>query len=103
MDKQEILKKARKEQDEREKVIKTYAFRIGWIGVVLVTLFILVLRMLNKETVSDILLILMTQLAAASFYQYSNIHNKKHLVTGVISLVAVALNFAALLSQYGVY
>lgn len=105
MNSNEILKKAQQERnDEREEHIKVKAFHIGWISVSIVMIFILIFRRFHNESASDILMILMAQTAAVSFYQYFNIRdNKGYLFTAIISTIAFALSFAALLSQYGVY
>lgn len=101
----EILKKAQQEKnDEREEHIKIKAFHIGWLSVSAVMLFLIFLRFLNNESTSDILMILMAQATATSFYQYFNMRDKKrYLFAGIIGTIAVFLSLAALLSQYGVY
>lgn len=105
MNNKDILKRARQEKiDEREAHIRIKAFHIGWLSVSAVILFLTIFRSIYSESSSDILMILMTQIAAVSFYQYFNMRDKKiYLVAGIISTVAVFLSLAALLSQYGVY
>lgn len=105
MNSKDILKKAQQEsKDEREEHIKTKAFRIGWLSVTAVMLFLIIFRTYYNESAIDLLMILMAQTAAVSFYQYFNIRDKKgYLYTGIISIIAVFLSLAALLSQYGVY
>lgn len=101
----DILKKAQQEKkDEREEHIKTKAFRIGWLSVSTVMLFLIFIRYYYDETAIDLVMILMAQTAAVSFYQYFNIRNRKgYLFSGIISTIAFFLSLAALLSQYGVY
>ena len=105
MENKDILRRAQQEKnDEREEHIKIKAFHIGWLSVSAVMLFLIILRSLYNESASDILMILMTQTAAVSFYQYFNMRDKKsYLFAGILSTIAVLLSFAALLSQYGVY
>ncbi|WP_096270805.1 DUF6442 family protein [Paucisalibacillus globulus] len=105
MNKIDILKKAQQEKnDEREEFIKVKAFHIGWISVSVVMVLLIILRSVYNESASDIVLILMAQTAAVSFYQYFNMRDKKgYLFTGILSTMAVFISFAALLSQYGVY
>ncbi|WP_130859482.1 DUF6442 family protein [Gracilibacillus phocaeensis] len=105
MNNKEVLKKAQQEKnDEREKQIATKAFYIGWLSVSAIIILLIIFRYLYNEPTSDILMILMAQLTAASFYQYFHMRNKKlYLFTGILCTIAFFLNFAALLSQYGVY
>lgn len=105
MHSKDILKKARQEKnDEREEHIKIKAFHIGWLSVSAVMLFLIIFRSIYNESAIDIIMILMTQIAAVSFYQYFNIRDKKsYLFAGIISTIVVLLSLAALLSQYGVY
>ncbi len=105
MKKDDILKKAQFEKkDEREEYFKTKAFHAGWIGVTAVMLFLIIWRGIHNESASDILMILMAQIAAASFYQYTKMPEKKmYLWGGVLSILGLGLALAGLLSQYGVY
>ena len=105
MKKEDILKKAQAEQkDEREEEINTKAFRIGWMGVTVVMLILILLRSIFNESAIDIVMILMVQTAAASFYQYSKMRDKKiYLISGIIAIIAIILGFASLLSNYGIY
>lgn len=105
MNNKEILRKAQAERnDEREEQIKIKAFHIGWISVSLVMLFLIIFRSIYNESAIDLVMILMAQTAAVSFYQYVNIREKKkYLFCGIISSFAMFIALAALLSQYGVY
>ena len=103
--KNNILKKAQNEnRDEREEMIKTKAFHIGWICVSLVMLLLIIIRGINNESANDIMMILMAQTSAVLFYQYVSIPTKKsYLVYGIIALIGFLLAFASLLSSYMVY
>lgn len=105
MSNKDILKKAQQEKnDEREEHIKVKAFHIGWISVSAIMLLLIIFRTIYKEPASDLVMILMAQTAAVSYYQYFNLREQKgYLVTGIFSTVAVFISLAALLSQYGVY
>ncbi|MGF3066105.1 DUF6442 family protein [Facklamia sp. P12945] len=105
MEKEDVLKKAQRAQkDERDEAINTKAFQIGWVGVSVVMLLLIVLRVIFNESAIDIMIILMAQVAAASFYQYSKMPDKKlYLVSGIIAILAIILGFASLLSSYGVF
>lgn len=105
MNDKDILEKAQQEKnDEREEYIRIKALHIGWLSVSAVMLFLIIFRFFYNEAASDIIMILMTQTAAVSFYQYFNMRDKKgYLFAGIASVIAVFLSLAALLSQYGVY
>ncbi|WP_027108519.1 DUF6442 family protein [Lacticigenium naphthae] len=105
MDKKDILNKARKEMsDEREEQVRLTSFRIGWLSVSAIMIVLIGLRAYFNESASDILMILMAQTAASSFYQYRLLEkNKGYLVAGILSTLAVLLSFATLLSNYGLY
>ncbi len=105
MKKESILKKAQYEKkDEREEHVKIKAFHAGWIGVTAVMIFLIIWRSIHNESASDILMILMAQIGAASFYQYTKMSEKKtYLMGGIFSIIGLGLALASLLSQYGVY
>ena len=105
MKKDDILKKAQYEKkDEREEHVKTKAFHAGWIGVSAVMIFLIIFRSIQNESASDILMILMAQIGATSFYQYAKMPDKKtYLMGGIFSIIGLGLALASLLSQYGVY
>lgn len=105
MNKEEILKKAQtSKSDEREEQVKARSFQIGWISVTVMMLLLIAFRAYYNESSNDIVLILMAQSTAVSFYQYKHLERKKiYLVAGIMGCVAIALGFAALLSNYWVY
>ena len=105
MKKEDILKKAQQEKtDEREEEINTKAFRIGWMGVSVVMILLIFLRATFNETATDLVVVLLAQSAAASFYQYFEMRDKKlYLISGIMASIGVILGFASLLSSYGVY
>lgn len=80
------------------------AFRIGWMGVSVVMLLLIFLRATFNETATDLVVVLLAQSAAASFYQYFEMRDKKlYLISGIMASIGVILGFASLLSSYGVY
>lgn len=106
MDKKAILEKARASQiDEREEQIEMKSYHIGWIGVTAIMLILLALRAYFNESSADIVIILMAQTGATSFYHYKKKTKKRtmYLVAGIASIVAILLGFSALLTQYGVF
>lgn len=105
MNKEEILKQAQKEvKDEREEAINDKAFRMGWMAVTVIMLLLIAIRAYFNESAIDLIIVLMAQTAASSFYQYHKLPDRKiHLYSGIIAVIAIILGFAALLSSYGVY
>ncbi len=73
-------------------------------GVTAVMILLILLRSIFNESAIDIVIILMAQTAAVSFYKYSKMRDKKiYLISGIVALMAVISGFASLLSNYGVY
>ncbi|MCC5908952.1 MAG: hypothetical protein JJT76_00720 [Clostridiaceae bacterium] len=105
MKKDDILRKVQYEKkDEREEQVKTKAFHVGWISVTAVMLFLIIWRSIHNESANDILMILMAQTSATSFYQYTKMPEKKmYLMGGILGIIGLGLALASLLSQYGVY
>ncbi len=105
MDKKDVLRKVRIERnDDREEHIKLKAFKIGWLGVSAVMLLLICFRAFHNEPSTDIMMILLTQIASGAFYQYINMpYKKSYLYTGIFGVIGFLLSIAALLSQYGVY
>lgn len=67
-------------------------------------LALIAFRFYFNQLSTDLVMILMAQTATTSFYQYKHFNNKtSFLVAGIMSCIAIALGFAALLSEYGVY
>lgn len=105
MKKEDILEKARREnKDEREEQVNIAANKIGWMGVSAVMLFLIIWRAIHNESAVDIMMILMAQIVAASFYQYVKMQGKKvYLISVIFGIIGFWLALAALLSQYGVF
>ena len=106
MNRDVILEKARSSQsDEREVQIKINSFRIGWLGVSAVMLILIAIRAYFNEFSIEIVIILLAQTGATSFYQYNqkSKDRQKYMVAGVVSILGVLFGFYVLLSQYGVF
>lgn len=90
MNNKDILKRAQQEnKDEREEQIKTKAFHVGWLTVIVVMLFLIFFRNYFNESANDILMILMAQVASFSFYLYFKLrHRKGYLISGIMGTVA---------------
>ena len=100
-----ISQKAHQEEnDKREETISIKAFRIGWLSVTAVLIFLLTLRIVYAEPSNDIFMILLANLGATSFYEYYNMRDRKiYLFAGIISVILFFLFLTLLLRQYGVY
>lgn len=105
MDKEEILEWEKKEvKDEREEAINDKAFRVGWIAVTVIMITLIFIRAYFNESAIDLIIVLMAQTAASSFYKYYKLPDRKiHFYSGILAVLAIILGFAALLSSYGVY
>lgn len=104
MKKEDILKKARSENnDEREKQVETNAFRAGWLGVSIILLILIGFRSYFNESGSDLVIVLLAQTAASLFYQYKKLGDKKYLIWSILSIGGILLGFSSLLTQYGVF
>lgn len=105
MKKEEILQKARNEnRDEREEQVIIKSFKSGWYGVLIMLLILNGLQWYFQQANStELSLILIAHLTAAVYYQYKKLDNKKYLAAVFIMLGGIAMGFAALLSQYGVF
>lgn len=105
MEKEDILKKAQKENlDERKEEFTRKSFNVGWIATTVVILALMLMRISFNELFIDYILILSTHSAAASFYQYYKMPEKKvYLITGILFSIAFIIGFISLLSSYGIY
>lgn len=105
MKKEDILKGAQKENlDERKEEFTRKSFNVGWIATTVVILVLMLMRIRFNESFLDYILILSTHSAAASFYQYYKIPEKKvYLITGILFLIAFIIAFTFLLRSYGIY
>ncbi len=104
MDKEKILQKAQKDQnDERYRVIMTKGTLVG-LGMMLVTvLFLIVWNLIQGELIYDYMLIVSSQLVAFSVFQYMRMPEKKIyvLLIVVLSLLFIA-NLIVYIASFGV-
>lgn len=96
MDKEEILSKARKEQDEMEIVVQEKALGISTIVIPILCLIFIILRIINNEfIISDLVLLILSQILIQQIYQYIKMRNKKYLIfiilTGTLIIVDIVL------------
>lgn len=105
MNKDEILKKARAEnKDEREEQILIKSFKAGWYGVTLMIIILLALQLyFNKANSVELNLVFLAHLTTATYYQYKKNNKKKYLAAVFFLFGGMAIAFAALLTQYGVF
>lgn len=86
MDKEEILSKARKEQDEMELAVQEKALGISTIVVPLLCLLFIILRIVNNEyIISDLLLLILAQILIQQIYQYIKMREKKNLIFVILT------------------
>jgi|LGVE01.1.fsa_nt_gb hypothetical protein len=104
MNKEKILQKAQKEQnDERYITILTKGTLVG-LGMMLVTvLFLIVWNVIQGELIYDYMLIVSSQLVAFSVFQYMRMPEKKIYVlfTVILSLLFIA-NLIVYIASFGV-
>lgn len=104
MDKEKILQKAQKEQnDERYISILTKGTLVG-LGMMLVTvLFLIIWNIIQGELIYDYMLVVTSQLVAFSAFQYMRMPEKKIYVLFIVvlSLLFIA-NLIVYIASFGV-
>ena len=71
MDKHKILKKARaSKKDERKMEIEVKSYQFSWIGVIIIVSILMLFRFNRGESVTDLTLIVLTQVTFRFFYQF---------------------------------
>ena len=104
MDKEKILQKAQKEQnDERYITIWTKGTLVG-LGMMLVTvLFLIVWNVKQGELIYDYMLIVTSQLVAFSVFQYMRMPEKKIYVLLIVALSLLFIsNLIVYIASFGV-
>ena len=92
MDKKEILSKAKKEPDEMEYAVLVKALGISTIVIPLLCLFFIIFRILNSNyIISDLIVLVLSQILIQEIYQYIKIKNKKVLFFIIITLMLICL------------
>lgn len=87
MKKEDILEKARKDEDEMEKATLEQSLGFSTIIPVLCIIFVLI-RILNSEyIVSDLVAITLAQLSISQIYQSIKMKKTSLLVFGIITLI----------------
>jgi hypothetical protein len=88
---------------EQKQQVKRNSYRFGWMGTSIALIVLLGFRWYANESPADLLLILSTQLASVFFYQYKKLNHKGYLIAVILMVGGILMNFAALLTQYGVF
>lgn len=88
MTKEEILNKAQKDNDEMEQAVLTKALGISTIVIPVLCLILIVVRVLNSEyIISDLVTIILAQLATSQLYQAVKMKNKLLFLLGICVLL----------------
>lgn len=88
MKKEDILEKARKDEDEMEKATLEQSLGFSTIIIPVLCIIFVLIRILNSEyIVSDLLAITLAQLGISQIYQSIKIKKTSLLVFGIITLI----------------
>ncbi|WP_050616181.1 DUF6442 family protein [Bacillus testis] len=96
MNKEEILKKSRLENenmDERERKIDEYSVYQGMIGIFILVFLYLFFKVFTNQPVTDMLSILTANLTVISFYKYKRIPDKKFFLINTIMGAITTVGF----------
>lgn len=100
MDKEEILSKARKEQDEMEVVVQEKALGISTIVIPILCLIFIILRIVNNEyIISDLLLLILAQILIQQIYQYIKMREKKNLIFVILTSSFIIVDIVLFLKE----
>lgn len=102
MNKEEILSKAQHEPDEMEYAVTEKALGISTIVIPLLCLFFVIMRIVsNNYIISDLVVLVLSQVLIQQIYQYIKIKEKKRLIfIIVISLLTILSIIGFLLEIY---
>lgn len=88
MKKEEILEKARKDEDEMEKLILTKSLGISTIIVPALCILFILIRIVNSEyIISDLVAITLAQLSISQLHHALKMKKKLLLISGIIILI----------------
>lgn len=92
MNKEEILKKAQKDNDEMEQAILTKALGVSTIMIPVLSLIFIILRMIHSEyIISDLVAITLAQLSFSQLYQSIKMKNIILFIVGILTLILTAI------------
>lgn len=92
MKKEEILKKARQDEDEMEQAILAQSLGISTIMIPILCIVFIVARMMNSEyIVSDLVAITLAQLSMSQLYQAIKMKKAILFITGIITLILTVI------------
>ncbi len=88
MKKEEILEKARAEDDEMEQIMMAQSLGISTIIIPILCIIFIIIRIIHSEyIVSDLVAITFAQLSMSQLYQSIKMKNKILFVTGIIAII----------------
>ena len=100
MDKKEILSRAKKEPDEMEYVVLEKALSISTIIIPLLSLIFIFIRIINKcYIISDLVLILLSQLLIQEIYRFIKMKNKKTIIILVVISFLICIFLVSFLGE----
>lgn len=92
MDKHKILKKARvSKKDERKMENEVKSYQFSWIGVIIIVSILMLFRFNRGESVTDLTLIVLTQVTFRFFYQFLKEKDTPSLKSIIISCMLIIL------------
>lgn len=98
MDREEILSRAKNEPDEMEYAVLDKALGISTIVIPLLCLFFVIMRIVsNNYIISDLVVLVLSQVLIQQIYQYIKIREKKRLI------FVIALSILTILSLVGFF
>ena len=100
MDKKEILSKAKNEPDEREYDVLAKALGVRTIIIPLLCLFFIIIRIINNNyIISDLIVLVLSQILIQKIYQYIKIKNKRILILILIVFVLLVIFLISFLNE----
>lgn len=100
MDKKEILSRAKKEPDEMEYVVLEKSLSLSTIIIPLLSLIFIFIRIINKcYNISDLVLILLSQLLIQEIYRFIKMKNKKTIIILVVLSFLICIFLVSFLGE----
>ncbi len=102
MDKKDILSKAKEEPDEMEFDIQAKSLGISTIIIPLLCLFYVIIRIsTNYYIISDLIVLVLSQILIQQIYQYVKMKNKKYLLFIILTFILTCIFFINFLNEVG--